>query len=326
MNDNKPKDVDKKTVAKIIKDLGGDERFTKRRIVRRSKYPRVEQNSYSQNISRNENDALMIDIAEYPTASFGYKYLLVCTDLATRDFDIEKMKNKDSQTVLNAMMKMFERKYIDLPKYYMISDNGSEFKSVFHRYLYDKNVFHKQIPPGRHQQLAPVDSLINQLNRIFNAYMTSKEVESKKQFRNWTDIIDTVREELNKFRRIEPEELAKLPPPLVQTTEKIKVPKIIKTKDEKGNITKSTVLIDKEVFKKPKFKVNQNVYRLLELPKDALGKTQSGAFRTGDYRIDPEPHRISEIVYINGPGPTFRYILEGIPFVSYEEGQLKTRL
>lgn len=318
--------ADKKTVAQIIKDFGGNEKFTKRRITKRSKFPQPEQNSYDQNGSKHKGDQLMIDIAEYPTASFGYKYLLVCTDLATRDFDIEKMKNKDSQTVLNAMMKMFDRKYIDLPKYYMISDNGGEFKNVFHRYLYDRDVFHKQVLVGRHSQLAPVDSLINQLNRIFNAYMNMKEEETGKVFKNWTDIIDTVREELNKFRHIDETELAKRKDPIVERTEVVKVPRIIKTKDEKGKITKTTELVEETKFKKPKFKVGQDVYILLELPKNALGKKQIGSFRTGDYRVDKERHRISEIVYMNGPGPTFRYILEDVPFVSFEESQLRTRL
>lgn len=163
-------DIPKPTMKSLIKSIGGDETFTKKR--RKRKGP---QNSVKSNMSFEEDACLMIDILELPTAKFGYKYCLVATDIATREFDIEQMKNKDSETVLKAFKKMIGRKYLDIPKYYLVSDQGSEFKGVFHRYLWDHNVFHKQTEKGRHSQLANVDSLIATLGRLFNAYMNAKE-------------------------------------------------------------------------------------------------------------------------------------------------------
>jgi hypothetical protein len=309
-------DKKKKKVADIIKNFGGTEKFTKRRITKRSKHSREPENKFSEQIAPIKGNTLFIDIAHYPTTTFGYKYLLVATDPVTREFDIEPMKNKDSDGVLKAFLKMTKRDYIDMPKYFLVSDNGSEFQGVFQKYLYDESIFHKQALRGRHKQLAVVDNLINTINRIINAYMTKKEVETNKVSKNWYDVINTVRTELNEVRKVDIKKLQdeyEQNPPLVETaTEKI-------VKQGKKSV------IEYE-FKKPRFKVGQKVYRLLELPKNALGEVQTGKFRTGDYRIDEQRREIKQIVQMNGQGPTFRYILEGIPNVSYEESELRARL
>ena len=268
-------------------------------------------------MSIEEDACLLIDILELPTAKFGFKYCLVCTDIATREFDIQEMKNKDSETVLKAFKKIISREYLDMPKYYLVSDQGSEFKNIFHRYLWDNNIFHKQTIKGRHSQLASVDSLIATLGRIFNAYMNSKEEKSGKVFKNWTDIIPEVRKELNKIRAIDINVLKKeheKNPQLVETT----TSSIVKKKDGKEIIVKE--------FKKTRYKVGDRVYRLLEIPKNTLGKDQYGSFREGDVRIEKESRRITEIVLMNGTGEFARYVLEGVPNVSYRASELRKRL
>jgi len=82
------------------------------------------------------------------------------------------------------------------------------------------------------------------------------------------------------------------------------------------------------VLKKPKSKVGDMVYRLLEDDnvEDIRGKKQMGRVRMGDVRIDRTQRRISEIVYMNGKGPTFRYLLGGINGTSYEESELRKKL
>lgn len=260
----------------------------------------------------------MIDILELPTAALGYRYCLVCVDLASHEFDIEKMKNKDSSTVLKAFQKMTTRKYIGIPKFYMINDQGSEWKSVFHEYMWDHNVFQKTTLKGRHKSLSMVDSLIAQLGRIFNSYMNSKEEQTGKVFKNWPDIIDTVREELNKIRKVElPKSLKDdNSQALVQTT----IDTVVTGKDGKLEIISK--------FKKPKFKVGEMVYRLLENDnvENILGKKQTGKARMGDVRIDRTPRKITEIVYPNGKGDFARYLLEGIKGASYQESELRKKL
>jgi hypothetical protein len=68
------------------------------------------------------------------------------------------------------------------------------------------------------------------------------------------------------------------------------------------------------------------VYRLLKIPENVLGKQQMGKFRMGGVTIDRTPRKIKEIVYMNGKGPTFRYLLEGVSETSYEESELRRTL
>jgi hypothetical protein len=275
----------KEFIKDLIKKVGGDEKLTKRRYRKRSKYPRDPENTVRDNIRLEKDAAEMIDVLELHMTTKGYKYLLVCCDLASREFDIQEMKTKDASTVYKAFMEMTKRDYIGFPKYYMISDQGSEFKSIFHAKMYLANVFHKQTIKGRHKSLSMVDSLMSQLGRIFNAYMNAKEAETGKVYKNWTGIIDIVRKELNKIRKVDlPKDLKKdKSQALVQTTEDVKV---------KGKVVTK--------FKKPKFREGEMVYRLLEVPENVLGKQQMGKFREGDVRIEKTPRKIIEVLYMNG--------------------------
>ena len=72
----------------------------------------------------------MADILYLPETKEGFKYLLVITDLATREFDIEPLKSKTTDEVLTAMKAMFKRKYISIPKASLRTDNGTEFNDL----------------------------------------------------------------------------------------------------------------------------------------------------------------------------------------------------
>ena len=76
-------------------------------------------------------------------------------DLATDAFDIEPLKEKESKSVLRAMLNMFDRPYIIPPAVckFKKADEGTEFMGVFHKWLYDHNILHKRGLVGRHTQL-----------------------------------------------------------------------------------------------------------------------------------------------------------------------------
>jgi hypothetical protein len=301
----------------IYNQLGIDTKLTKRRYRKKEVF-----NSIKDNTRLEENSNFMADIAEFPTAKFGNKYLLVVVDVASDEFDMQEMKNKDADTVLKAFQKILTRPYLKLPKYSLVTDNGGEFKGVFQKYLYDNSIYHKYAHKDRHKQLANVDNLIAQLSRIFNGYLNKKELETGKVQKNWTEIIPTVREELNKIRK------RKLPTnlkednsqPLVNTTKEVE-----KTITDKKTGNTKTVI--EEEFIKPKFKVGQMVYVLLHTPKSILGKTQpTKNFREGDVGITDERHEITEIIYVNGRGDPIRYIVSGFPYVSFSADELRSRL
>ena len=104
-----------------------------------------------------EDYNFMADILYLPKDKNGYAFLLVVVDLATDDFDIEPIKatlpkgskvvKRDSltaQSALDAMLRMFKRKFIKKKPYASIrTDGGSEFASVFDKYCYDNSILHR---------------------------------------------------------------------------------------------------------------------------------------------------------------------------------------
>ena len=243
-------------------------------------------------VPHQENFNFMADLLIMPKTKEGFKYLLVVVDLGNDEFDIEPMKNKEAKTALDSLKKMFKRKYLKIPKYTLATDDGSEFKSVFQKYLYDNSIFHKVALPNRHSQMSNVESLNKQLGRLFIGYMNKMEEETGKSFNEWTDIIEIIRKDLNVYRK----------------------KKTINPYKQKFQVFDS--------IKEPKFKVGDIVYRQSDVPLNALGKQQpTKTFRTGDYRYDMIPKKITQILYFGGDVP-YRYMLEGISRASYTENQL----
>lgn len=299
----------------ILDSLGINEKFQKR-IQKDKSF-----NTIQDNVPHVSNSNMMCDLLHLPTAKFGFKYLFVICDLSGNGhFDIEPMKTTTSEESLKAMQKCFTRQYVKEPKYSLKTDGGSEWKGIFNKYLYEKNILHKGVVADRHQSMSMVESLNKQLGRLFNGYMNKKEEETGKSFKNWTDAVGTIREQLNEYRdkklTNDPYSFHYAVP---QNTREIEVDKVIK--DEHGKNT--TITETKNVFIEPKYKVGDMVYRALEAPKNALGQNQATKnFRAGDYTFDKTARAITHIFTMGGNGPLYRYYLTGIPNASYTERQL----
>ena len=221
------------------------------------------------------------------------KYLVVCLDLATNLFDCEPVKNKDSSTVLTATKLMFKRgDYIKKPYASIRTDNGGEFKHEFHDYMYENSILHTFCLPARHSQMAPVDNLCRTLGKFFNLYMNKIELQTKKVYTDWDDIVDVLRTKLNKIRekKTENPRLQYIEPP--------------------------------DTTYDPLYKVGDLVYHQLDTPQNALGHSISGKFREGDYRFDKFPRKVIKVLVYSGHVP-YRYMLDNIPQCSYTEAQLK---
>lgn len=271
----------------LLKSFNIDEKFTKPRLEKQPVY-----NHYKNNIPRIEDYNFMADLIEMPETKNKNKYILVMVDLATNEFDIEPLKSKTSEEVLEGSKRMFKRPYLKTPYASIRTDNGKEFMGVFQKWCNNEHIFHKFNIPNRHTQLATIDSLCNQLERLFIGYMNSKEEQTGKEYKNWDDITDKVRKGFNKIRNV---------------------------KTGKFDINDYPVF---KAFNTPRFKINQAVHYKLDTPENALGHKQpTSKFRTGDYRYSKEPKQIKQILYMNDE-PYFRYILDGLPNVSYSEYQL----
>lgn len=271
----------------LLDSLSIDEKFTKP--------PRKQKifNKIKDNVTPIEHFNYMADLLELPLTKDGYRYCFVIVDLATNTFDIEPIKNKESNTVLNAMKSVFKRKILTKPEMSLTTDGGTEFKSVFHKWLEDQEINHKTARPYRHKQLANVESLNKQLARLFNGYMNSNERKTKTVNKEWDEAIPVVRRELNKLRKHKlPEDIFEMEPPNINL--------------------KAT----------PKFNVGDLVYVKLEIPKNALGNRQdTNNFRVGDFRFDTAPKKIVKIL-IYPETPTFRYMVSTMKNVSFSENEL----
>jgi hypothetical protein len=271
---------------KILKELNINEKYSKPVKIKK------EFSKVKDNIPLKADYNFMADLLELPETKKGFKYLLVVVDLATDEFDIEPITNNKSLTVVDAMKKMFKRRYIKKPYASIRTDGGAEFKDAFDKYCYENNILHKVGVAGRHQQTSNVERLNRELGRLFNGYMNAVEEKTGEIFKEWVEVVPKVKTMLNDFRK----------------------------KPEGDPFTDIYPTADLTV--QSKYKVHDVVYRISEKPLDALGRKQpTQNFRMGDYRWERIPRKIIRVLRYAGKVP-IRYILENLPNVAYAENEL----
>ena len=290
----------------LLKDLDINEEHTK--TVKKEKvFTKVRDN-----ICLIKGNNQQMDVLYLPTAQFGYRYLLVCVDLATNQFDIEPMKDLYPVTILNSYKNMFGRGYIDRATTTMATDGGSEFKGVFAAYLKEHQIFHRVSIPDRHTQQANVESLNRTLGRLINGYLNSKERKTGVVQKNWIGSLDKIRNKLNKIRYTKPpDNVNSFVQPFFNPIESKKVTL------KNGKLKRVETIIN------PKFKKGDLVYYRSEVPLNALGKKQpTKNNREGDTKWVLKPQKIIDVLNYGGL-VHYRYLLENVPRVSYTENQLK---
>lgn len=274
-------------MQELLRKLKINETFTK--PIRKPTFDSVKQNTYSRG-----GYNFMADVLFLPTTRYRYKYLFVIVDLWSDAFDIEPIRTKTPEDVLKALKKVLSRQFIPNIEASIRTDSGSEFKGIFHRWLHDHNILQRVAEPKRHQQLANVDNLIKTLGRLLNGYMNAKEEETGKQYKQWTDVIDIIRNDLNNMRL-----------------------------KEDGDPQYGIFAPPTEA--KPKFKVGDMVYYKSEVPRNAFGEIQpTKNFREGDYRWNIND--IKKIKAILFYPKNIRYLLEGKNNVSYTASELKLKV
>lgn len=271
----------------LLNKLNIDEHLTKPRLTKQPVY-----NKIKNNIPLKEDYNFMADLLELPETKKKYKYLLSVVDLASDEFDIEPLRTKQPKEILEAFKTMLKRKHINLPYASIRTDKGSEFKGTFTKFLNDKGILHKNNLPNRHKQMANVEALNKQLARLFNGYMNGKEKQLGKVYKEWTDIINIVRTDLNEFRKKQYDFV---------------VP------DSTYNFATAG---------DPKFKLGDIVHYKLDWAENALGNKQpTPNFRVGDFRFSAVPKKIVNVAIFNDE-PYYRFILDGMPNVSFSKYEL----
>lgn len=282
-NDGRPSNPRNATeYDKLMDKMKLDETFTKSGA--KIKYDRVKNN-----LPPLSDYNFMADLIMLPETKKKFKYLFTIVDLWSDEFDCEPLKTKKPAEVLKAMKKIFKGKYLKKPYATLATDGGTEFKGVFHKYLYDENIYHKISQPYRHKQTANIENLNKLLNRFLTAYMNKMTIEKGFQYNEWTEILNKLKTELNAIR-------------------------------ERPDENPFTYKYSSPIYKTPKFNVGDVVFYKLERPKNALNNDAGGRFRVGDLRYNiEEPRKIIKILYYPN---NVRYMLEGMPNVSYTEDEL----
>jgi len=240
----------------------------------------------------------MADLLILPrTEKEGYNGLLTMVDLATDEIDFEPYKTKEPKEILECMEKIFKRNYLKKPYASIRTDNGTEFKGVFHKWLYDNSILHTTNQPDRHRQMGNIENVNKQIGKIIQTYLGDLDLKNKKRNTDWIKILAVIREELNKFRK--------------------------KNIPDTPYTHIYTPIQPQKYATEPIFEIDDLVYYPLEVPHDTLtGKIrgqQSNNFRVGDIRYYQTPKKIKHIfIYPKG----FRYMLEGLNNVSYMEREL----
>lgn len=271
-------------INKLMKELNINEEYTK--PLKKYKYDTVKQNTFPK-----QDYNFMIDTLYLPETKEGYKYLLTLVDLWSDECDFEPMIAVSSKEALEAFKTIIKRKHLNMPKASIRSDNGVEFKSVFHKFLEDNKIRHRISLPYRHKQNANVENLNSLLGRVLMTYLQNQEMKTKKVYKEWTDILPQLRIKLNEIRKKpdgDPFNLDYIP--YNQNESKYKIGDIVIVKYEK--------------------------------PHDALGYKENNAmWRKGDTRWNLKDHR-KIIKILNYPNNN-RYILAGLENVSFVEAELK---
>ena len=269
----------------LIAKLGINETFTK--PLKKIRFDSVKSNTFNKG-----GYNYMADLLFLPKTKRGYTYLLCVVDLWSNKFDIEPIKDKEANTCLKAIQTIFKRSpnYLKEPKATIRTDSGSEFQGVFNKWLYDENIMHRIGNPNRHQQMANVEQLNFVLGRLLNGYMNKHMKETKKEYREWDEILPIIRKDLNEIRNRKDGDPYSVLPDTIDAT--------------------------------PKFKVGDVVYYRSDTPLDALGNQQpTKQWRVGDTRFDlNNPRKIVKVLYYP---KNIRYLLNGKLNVSYAESELK---
>lgn len=110
----------------------------------------------------------LVDMSNTSTANENYNYLLVAVDVFTRLGFVVPLKNKQSQSVVEAADEIFE--IVD-PKI-LNTDNGSEFiDSGFLKLLRKKNIEIRYAEVQDHHKLGIIDRFVRTLREKINKYL-----------------------------------------------------------------------------------------------------------------------------------------------------------
>lgn len=155
------------------------------------------------------NHTIQADLLFLPNDK-GFRYLLVVVDNGSRKTDAEPLKTKDSNTVLKAFKKIFERGVIKIPESRLEVDPGKEFQGSVSKFFEDKGIHIKVGKPDRHRQQALVERRNQTIGEALWKAMVYDQLETGKVSEKWTsrlrDVIDSINEKYKNYKLPKPKD------------------------------------------------------------------------------------------------------------------------
>jgi len=205
----------------------------------------------------------------------GYKYLLVVVDDHSRKCDAEPLRDKNSQSVINAYKLIYKRKILLIPKL-MEVDAGTEFKGDVAKYLESLDIKIRVAEAARHRQQAIVERRNHLIGSIIHRIQAQQELKTKKVNTNWVELLPSIIKEINNH----------LPKPI--STQPYDFPYSDKTNEN---------LLE----------IGSNVKIALNHPINAHNdKALSGKFRSSDIRWTQKNYKIENIMLKPSQPPLYK--------------------
>lgn len=266
----------------LLKHFNIDNRFTEKKF-------RGRNDTFKEFTYPKEDYNFSADLLTLPPFK-GYKYILVVVDNWSKEIDFEPIKNKEPKTILKAFQKIIDRPYLNKPIASIRVDMGTEFKGEFKKQMFEDDILLRVSMPARHKQNALAETAIKLISFILINYLNVKEIELQKKFRNWIELLPSLRQKLNEIKKV-------------------------KDEDPFTKIYKSPI------FKLNKYNIGDLMVHIIHKPVDALGKKQSGENnRVGDYIYSyHKPKKIVKILYYPN---NVRYVMDGLKNVSFPENEI----
>jgi hypothetical protein len=284
---NLPREKREKTNKKdvknqLLKHFNIDNRFTEKKF-------RGRNDTFREFTYPKEDYNFSADLLVFPPYR-GYKYILVVVDNWSKEIELEPLQNKKPKSILKAFQKIIDRPYLNKPIGSIRVDMGTEFRGEFKKQMYADDILLRVSMPARHKQNALAENAIKLISFILINYLNVKEIELQKNYRNWIELLPSLRKKLNEIRKI-------------------------KDEDPFTKIYKSPV------FKLNKYNIGDLMVHLIHKPVDALGKKQKGEnYRVGDYIYSyHKPKQIIKILYYPN---NVRYVMKGLKMVSFPENEI----
>ncbi len=160
------------SMGKIKDYLSSSDVYTQHREVRKPKYQ-------NPTFVRQLRELIQLDLATFDDMkrhNEGYAWMLVGIDCLSRKLFVELIKNKKSDTVLNAFKLMHEKMGQGDPPppaiKKIVSDSGKELNNrIFKKYCKDNNI--NYYLPSRSAHATTVERAIRSLKGLIGKYMTS---------------------------------------------------------------------------------------------------------------------------------------------------------